>query len=166
LFSSNHVRLRYAADNTNVGPRQTPLWTPEKLDEAGKKAGEAQAWARRARMGELKRDPFEVLAIEGELRVYSIFVAVTVALGLGQATPTALSMLGIDAGNMNVLRVPALALLVASLGSAVVNGAVMAPPKRRSSFVWAIKGLMGGPLSIRQLQELDELKTVGESNKL
>ena len=55
----------FATDNTNKGPRQTPLWTPEKLDEAGKKAGEAQAWARKARMGALKKDPFEALAVEG-----------------------------------------------------------------------------------------------------
>jgi len=45
------------ADKRNVGPRETPQWTPEMLDEAGKKAGQAQAWARKARMGELKEIP-------------------------------------------------------------------------------------------------------------
>lgn len=154
------------ADNTNVGPQQTPLWTPEKLDEAGKKAGEAQAWARRARMGELKKDPFEMLAVEGELRTYSVVAAVTVAAGLGRATPTALDMLGIESGGvLTILRIPALALLVAGLGSAVFNGVVLAPPKRRSSFVWGLKGLVGGPLAIQQLRGLDDLKTVGESEE-
>ena len=152
-------------DNTNKGPRQTPLWTPEMLDEAGKKAGEAQAWARKARMGELKKDPFEMLAVEGELRVYSIFVAITGALGFGNATPKALQMLGLGSGADNALdflQIPALALVVAGIGSAVANGVIYAPPKRRSSFVWGVKGLMGGPLAVRQLQELDDLKTVGE----
>ncbi|KAL7545238.1 hypothetical protein ACHAWF_008588 [Thalassiosira exigua] len=152
------------ADNKNIGPRQTPLWTPEKLDEAGKKAGEAQAWARKARMGELKKDPFEVLAVEGELRLYSIFVTITVALAYGKSTPTALKMVGFGSGDaLDFVQVPALALLVAGLGSAVVNGVIFAPPKKRSSFVWGMKGLMGGPLAVGQLRELDDLKTIGES---
>lgn len=151
------------ADNTNKGPKQTPLWTPELLDEAGKKAGEAQAWARRARLGKLKKDPAERLAVEGELRVYSIFVAITVALSWGNATPRALSMIGIDSDDFLIfLKVPALALVVAGLGSAIFNGVSLAPPKRRSSFVWGLKGLMGGPLAVAQLRELDDLKTVGE----
>eukprot|EP00579_Thalassiosira_antarctica_P004423 CAMPEP_0201879360 /NCGR_PEP_ID=MMETSP0902-20130614/10260_1 /ASSEMBLY_ACC=CAM_ASM_000551 /TAXON_ID=420261 /ORGANISM="Thalassiosira antarctica, Strain CCMP982" /LENGTH=378 /DNA_ID=CAMNT_0048407161 /DNA_START=51 /DNA_END=1187 /DNA_ORIENTATION=+ len=151
------------SDNPNKGPRQTPLWTPEMLDEAGKKAGEAQAWAKRARMGELKKDPFEMLSVEGELRVYSIVVAVTVALGYGNATPRALEMIGGSGDMFNLLQIPALALIVAGLGSAVANGVILAPPKRRSSFVWGVKGLMGGPLAVLQLRELDDLKTVGES---
>ena len=158
--------VRPYADNNNVGPRQTPIWTPEKLDEAGKKAGQAQAWARKAKMGELKKDPFEILAVEGELRVYSIFVALTVALAYGNSTPTALKMIGLDNSELlNFFRIPALALLAAGLGSAVVNGVILAPPKQRSSFVWGVKGLMGGPLAIRQLRELDDLKTFGEMSE-
>lgn len=153
------------ADNTNKGPRQTPLWTPELLDEAGKKAGEAQAWARKARMGELKKDPYEILAVEGDLRVYSVFAAITVALAFGQSTPTALDMVGLGSleGLVGFSKIPALAILAAGLGSAVANGVALAPPKKRSSFVWGIKGLMGGPLAVIQLRELDDLKTVGES---
>ena len=154
------------ADNKNKGPRQTPIWTPEKLDEAGKKAGEAQAWARKARMGELKKDPFEVLAVEGELRIYSIFVAVIVALGFGNSTPTALKMIGFDSGDvLDVIRIPALALLLAGAGSAIFNGVIFAPQKKRSSFVWGVKGLMGGPLAVLQLRRLDDLKTRGESEE-
>ena len=139
------------------------MWTPEKLDEAGKKAGEAQAWARRARLGELKKDPFEMLAVEGEMRVYSIFVAVTVALAYGNSTPNAMEMVGLENEMLvDFFKIPALALLAAGLGSAVVNGVVFAPPKNRSSFVWGVKGLMGGPLAVSQLQELDDLKTIGE----
>ena len=160
IHSPKHIKPQ---DNKNVGPRQTPLWTPEKLDEAGKKAGQAQAWARKARMGELKKDPYEILAVEGELRVYSIFVAITVALAYGNSTPTALNMIGLGSDSLlDFAKIPALALLVAGLGSAVVNGVALAPPKKRSSFIWGLKGLMGGPLAVRQLRELDELKTIGE----
>ena len=154
------------ADNTNKGPRQTPLWTPEKLDEAGKRAGEAQAWARKARLGELKKDPFEVLAVEGELRLYSIIVAMTVSFAFGRSSQQALSMVGISSGSeelLEFLKIPALALLAAGLGSGLINALVMAPPKKRSGFTWGVKGLMGGPLAVRQLRELDDLKTIGES---
>ena len=158
------IHVLFWKDNTNKGPRQTPLWTPEKLDEAGRKAGEAQAWARKARMGELKKDPFEILAVEGELRVYSIVVAFTVALAFGNATPTALRMLGVGSDDMlDVFRVPALALLAAGFGSCLMNALVLASPKRRSSFVSGLKVLFGGALSIRQLRELDDLMTIGES---
>lgn len=150
------------ADKRNVGPQQTPLWTPEKLDEAGRKAGEAQSWARRERMNKLKRDENEALEIQGELRVYSVFAAITCALAYGRATPNAASMLGLDSSGLDALRIPALALIAASIGSAVVNSAILAPPKRRSSAVWGVKGLMGGPLAIRQLRELDDLQTFGE----
>lgn len=168
MFSRCPLTLIYTRkDNTNKGPRQTPLWTPEKLDEAGKKAGEAQAWAKRARMGELKKDPYELLAVEGSLRIYSIFVVMTTALAFGNATPTVLNMAGLGSDELiEFMRIPALVLLVAAAGSAVVNAAVLAPPKRRSSFVWGIKGLMGGPLAVRQLRELDDLKTIGESQTL
>ena len=126
--------------------------------------GEAQAWARKARMGELKKDPYEVLAVEGELRAYSIIVAITIALAYGNATPTALTMIGIDSdGALDVFKVPALALAAAGLGSAVANGVALAPGKKRSSFIWFLKGLFGGPLAVRQLRELDDLKTIGET---
>lgn len=152
------------ADNTNKGPRQTPLWTPEKLDEAGKRAGEAQAWARKARMGELKKDPFEVLAVEGELRLYSIIVATTISFAFGNSSKQALAMVSIGSDELlEFLKIPALALLAAGLGSGLVNAVVLAPPKKRNGFIWGVKGLMGGPLAVRQLRELDDLKTIGES---
>ena len=142
------------------------MWTPEKLDEAGRKAGKAQAWARKARLGELKKDPYEILAVEGSLRLYSILAVITIALAFGNATPTLLSMMNIGSEDLvEVMHIPALVLLVAAGGSAMVNAAILAPPKRRSSLVWGIKGLMGGPLAVRQLRELDDLKTIGESQE-
>ena len=156
------------ADNTNKGPRQTPLWTPEKLDEAGRKAGEAQAWARKARLGELKKDPFENLEVQGELRLYSVVAAISVAIAFGNSSPQALSMVGFNDSEvlLDVFKVPALTLLAAGLGSGFANALFFAPQKKRSGFVWLVKGLMGGPLAIRQLRELDELKTFGETEAL
>ncbi|KAL3823792.1 hypothetical protein ACHAXA_011579 [Cyclostephanos tholiformis] len=151
------------ADNTNKGPRQTPLWTPEKLDEAGKKAGEAQAWARKARMGALKKDPFEALSVEGELRLYSIFVTVIISCAYGNSTPKALDMIGLASNDLVPFKNTALALILAGLGSAIVNSAGLAPPRRRSSVIWGLKGLFGGPLAVIQLRELDVLKTNEES---
>lgn len=116
-------------------------------------------------MGELKKDPYEVLAVEGELRVYSIIVAITIALAYGNATPTALTMIGIDSdGSLDVLQIPALALAAAGIGSGIANGVALAPGKKRSSFIWFLKGLFGGPLAVRQLRELGDLKTIGESD--
>jgi hypothetical protein len=160
------IHFHLLQDNKNKGPRQTPLWTAEKLDEAGKQAGQAQAWAKRARMGELKKDPYESLELTGSLRIYSIFFAITTAFAFGNATPTVLTIAGLSSDELTeVMRIPSLVLLVAAAGSAIVNGAVMAPPKRRSSIVWFIKGLMGGPLAVRQLRDLDDLKTIGESQE-
>lgn len=162
IYPSFKLRF-FAIDNTNKGPRQTPLWTPEKLDDAGRKAGEAQAWARKARMGALKKDPFEVLAVEGQLRLYSIFAAVIVSCSFGNSTPQALDMIGLASNDLVLFKIIALTLIVAGLGSAVVNSAALAPPRRRSSFVWGVKGLFGGPLAVIQLRELDVLKTNEES---
>ena len=140
------------------------MWTPEKLDEAGKKAGLAQAWARRARMGTLKKDPFEDMSMEGELRVYSTITTVVVCLAYGNSTPRAFEMMGLSSVASNnvdltIVKIVALGVIVAGLGSALVNGVALAPPRRRSSFVWGVKGLFGGPLAVLQLRVLDELKT-------
>lgn len=164
FFCNIHIYIyTYIQDNTNKGPRQTPLWTPEKLDEAGKKAGLAQAWARKARMGTLKKDPYEDMSIEGELRLYSILTTMFVCLAYGNSTPRAFEMMGLSVTSNNVdqtvVKIAALGVILAALGSALVNGVTLAPPRRRSSFVWGMKGLFGGPLAVLQLRVLDELKT-------
>ena len=69
-------------------------------------------------------------------------------------------------GLIDAVQIPALALLVASLGSAVVSSIVLAPGKNRNGFVWGVKGLAGGPLAIFRLQGLDPLITQAEADKL
>ena len=96
--------------------------------------------------------------------------ALTVAFAFGRASPSALKMLGFadDAalGLLDAVQIPALILLIASFGSAVVSSIVLAPGKNRNSFVWGVKGLAGGPLVIFRLQGLEPLITQAEADKL
>ena len=59
---------------------------------------------------------------------------------------------------LGALQGPAAGLILASLGS-LVFCATSAPQKNRNVFVWAVKGLLGGPLTIRSLQESEALLT-------
>ena len=158
------------ADKRNTGPKQVPDWTPERIDEQAKKTGEAIAWAKKAKAGQFKKDPDEILAIEGALQAYCMASALTVAFAFGRASPSALKLLGwtddAASGLIDAVQIPALALLVASLGSAVVSSVVLAPGKNRNGFVWGVKGLAGGPLAIFRLQGLEPLITQAEADKL
>ena len=141
-----------------------PDWTPERLDEEGKRAGRAQAWARASRAGEFKKDPFEKMNIEGSMQFYCMAGACLTSLAYGKATPKALSLLGVD-GSSNIieaLQVPALVLLLGAFGSSIVCSAILAPGKNRNSFAWGVKGFAGGPLAVLQLSGLDSLKTRGQ----
>jgi hypothetical protein len=147
----------------------TPDWTPERLDEYAKMQGRTQAWARRARMGEFVTDPNETLDMPLAARVYSILTAFWIAFAFGRATPSFLiNVVGGDNGFHSVddvtrvtatLQIPGLAFALASVGSGVVCAAVLAPERNRSVLVWALKGCLGGPLSIVQLRELGTLIT-------
>ena len=154
-------------DKRNVGPKQTPDWTPEKLDEAGRARGRAESWVRRAKEGEFVKDPYESLDLSFDLRMYCIFAAFGVSFAFGRSTPTLLhDFLSVDAGLQDIFQIPALALVAASLGSSIVCGVLFAPPKNRSALIWTIKGFMGGPLAILQLRGLDTLLTQGETDAL
>jgi len=158
------------SDGRNTGPRQTPEWTPEMLDEEGLRAGKAMAWAKAARSGEFKKDPYERMNIEGSLQVYSIVTAVLFSFAFGSSSSSFLSVvLGINAstgedgvGFFGILQGLSLVLILNAAIASVLCGGVFAPKLNRNSFVWGIKGLAGGPLAIIQLRSLDTLKTRGE----
>lgn len=150
------------ADKRNTGPLQTPDWTPERLDEEGRRAGQAQAWAKAAKAGEFRKDPFEQMNIEGSLQLYCIFATCLASISLGRATPRALALINMDDEIINFLQIPSLALIVAAFGSSILCAAFLAPGKNRSSLIWAVKGAAGGPLAVLQLRGLDALKTEGE----
>ena len=153
------------SENRNVGPRQTPNWTPEMLDEEGRKRGKALAWARKAKAGEFVKDPYETLVVDGSIRLYSIFAATLIAFAFGRATPVLFEMLNaqeIASVVQQVAQVPAVVVILAAVGSSVVNSVKLAPEKNRSQFVWGFKGLVGGPVAITELRSLDTLQTRGE----
>ena len=169
-FSIVFVLRLLLKDKRNVGPRQTPDWTPAMLDEEGKRAGQAMSWAREARAGEFKTDPFEILSIEGSSQFYSIITTLIVAFAFGNSSSKLLvDILQFNQSDANALlslmQGPALAFVLASVGSSVFCGAILAPGKNRNAFVWGVKGFAAGPLAIKQLKDLDALITRGEADK-
>lgn len=155
------------ADKRNTSAQKmTPDWTPERLDEEGRRVGQAMAWARKARAGEFKKDPYELMNIEGALQIYSFITTPFVAFAFGSATRSLFDILNFDTnasdGLLDALQPVALAIVVVSIVSSIYC-IVQAPIRNRSSFVWAIKGYAGGPFAVLQLKNLNPLVTRGES---
>lgn len=159
------------ADKRNVGPRQTPDWTPERIDAWAQQQGRVQAWARAAREGAYVQDPAEQWdALNGWQRGYSIVTAVCTAVAWGRSTGALLEMEG-DAAVvaaavsvlLPILRVLASGLLVGSLGSAVF-ASQQAMEKNRNGAVWAVKGWLGGPFTLREMGNLRSLLTQKETD--
>jgi len=153
------------SDKRNTSPAQTPEWTPAMLDEEGRKAGKAMAWAKAARAGEFQKDPYERLNIEGRLQIYSIVTTALAAFAFGKSTPSFLSAVlddGVVFSGLGLLQGLAYVLVLNAVLAGALCGGVVAPQMNRSGFVWGVKGLAGGPLAIVQLRGLDVLKTRGE----
>ena len=130
-------------------------------------AGRAAAWAERAKRGEFVSDPFETLDLELPQRVYSITSALLIATAFGKSTPTFLTdIVGVQSNvsqMLEALQAPAVGLILASVGSAAVC-LLQAREKNRSAPIWALKGVLGGPLTVRQLRGLQDLITRGEQD--
>jgi len=155
------------ADKRNTGPRQTPNWTPEEIDELTERQGKAFSWAKRARANRLVIDEEEIMALDFPMTAYCLFASSFCAFAFGRSTPTFLSTVGIIDTSIteSVLRGPGLALILAAIGSSIVSATILAPELNRSSFVWGLKGLCSGPLAILRLRELDVLITQAEFEK-
>mmetsp|Transcript_1447 Transcript_1447/g.1037 ORF Transcript_1447/g.1037 Transcript_1447/m.1037 type:complete len:135 (+) Transcript_1447:81-485(+) len=128
------------------------------------------SWAKKAREGEFLKDPFELLSIEGSLQLYSIVTTLITAFAFGKSSTKlledVLQFSNSESGSLlGLLQVPALVFVLASIGSCVVCGAILAPSKNRNWFVWGVKGFAGGPLAILQLKSLDSLITRGEAEE-
>mmetsp|Transcript_2559 Transcript_2559/g.3779 ORF Transcript_2559/g.3779 Transcript_2559/m.3779 type:complete len:331 (-) Transcript_2559:220-1212(-) len=110
-------------------------WTSERIDEYAKRQGEIYDWARESKSGRFVKDPDEVLAIDGPLRLYSIITSLFVAVAFARSTTDFVltNILGSSGDLQETLQVPALAILLANLGSAVLNF-LQAPKKGRDSF--------------------------------
>lgn len=156
---SKVVVTHLVQDKRNVGPQQTPDWTPEKLDESMKDRGKVYDWARQVRTGDIVLDEFETPNIEGSLRLYSVFSSVVIALGFGRSTSgLLLNVLDFDdkatTSIIDAIQGPALALVLTSVGSSIASF-IVAAEKNRSKFVWGFKGLLGGPPAILELRALE-----------
>eukprot|EP00977_Amphora_coffeiformis_P011366 scaffold2744_cov160-Amphora_coffeaeformis.AAC.3 len=136
----------------------------KRLDEWGRQQGKAQAWARRAREGEFVKDPLETIELDTQQTAFSIITALMVSTAFGKSTPNFLQMTGWIPDQtavpslLGTLQGPAAGLLLASVGS-LVFCATTAKSKNRDAFVWATKGLLGGPLTIKSLRESSALLT-------
>lgn len=155
------------ADKRNTGPKKDGYeYTVEELDRMSERQSKAARWANDARRDTLVRDPMETFDLDLTQRVYAMTTALLVVTAYGKSTPTFLTQfVGLPAGSgsefLGVLQIPALVLLLASVGSTVVCG-MQANDKRRNPVVWAFKGLMGGPLTVGQLRNSAQLVTQGE----
>lgn len=154
------------ADKRNTGPRLTPDWTPERIDQYTQSQGRAVDWARRARLGEFVKDPLEVLDLNFMMRLYLTFMVMEVSFAFGRSTPTLFNLLDVPESTiLPFLQAPGLALTAASVGSCIACGAVLAPPLNRSSFVWAVKGFLAGPLAVMELRAAGPLITREETEQ-
>jgi hypothetical protein len=168
-------------DKRNISPPMTPLWTPEQLDLEGRKLGRASDWARNAKAGAFVPDPYELWVIDGNLRIYSIVTSLLVAsilshhattqvLGLFDPTMTATTTttttttFETTAVFQSTLEPLAYTILLANIGTCLFN-VRMAPSKKRNPWVWAFKGLFGGPLTISQFKSLETLMTRAEQEE-
>ena len=149
----------------------TPDWTAERLDEWGKQQGKAQAWAKRAKAGEFVKDPQETMDLDTSQRVFSILTGLMAALALGKSTPTfllettgLLTDESVVQSTLNGLQLPAIGLLAASLGSTIYCF-LHSQPKNRNALVWAVKGALGGPFTIRSLRDAGTLLTRAEDDE-
>ena len=155
--------MGFIADKRNTGPKFTPDWTPEMLDEEGRKAGKAQAWARSAKAGEFTKDRFEFMNIEGGLQVYSILTTLFTAFSFGRATPKLFDMFHMEGSSaLDIMQTFSMIIIFSSIGSGIVCGTILAPGKNRSPITWGVKGYAGGIFAVLQLKSLNDLKTRGE----
>jgi len=140
----------------NVGPKQTPDWTPARLDEEGRKIGQADSWALEERKKQEKEERNrEILDFNGASRAYAIAMFASAALGFGKATPAALTMLDLDSSIQTAVQIPAFVLLVSAVGSSILAAVVLAPEKNRSPLIWGLQALVGGPVAVLQLRNLE-----------
>jgi hypothetical protein len=159
-----------SADKRSTSPRMTPDWTSERVDDTVRRQGSAISWARQTRDEQILPDQFESIDMHLSQRAYSLLTAVLVATSFGKSTPTFGEMTGLIQNSqqlaelsqtLNLLKLPALALLLSSIGSSIFC-TIAASEKKRDALIWLVKGLLGGPWTLRQLRELPGLVSRAE----
>lgn len=140
-------------------------WTVERIDAWALQQKELQSWARKERERKVQADKLENFDSLGLGKLTSVVTAFTTAFAFGRATPALWeSVLQRDMDELVAVKAIAATFLLASVGSSAYCGQV-APQLQRSRTLWMIKGLLGGPVAIQQLQSADRLQTAGEIAK-
>lgn len=161
--SSNYEIPFSNRKQTSNTARRRPEWTPEMLDEEGRRRGKTYDWARKVREEEKqnmgKKDSSETIDVSGGLRVYAIIFTVLSSFAYGKATPQAIEWINASPTLITLLQIIAFILVCTSFVSSVYSSTILAPQKKRNSFIWAVKAFAGGPPAVLQLKELKDLST-------
>ena len=94
-------------------------------------------------------------SLSGPQRVYFCAMIASLSLGFGRASKELAAGTGLfgDAGGVLVTSAESLAtlLVVISIVSAIFNTVRANQDEERTTIIWAVKGLLGGPLAVREL---------------
>jgi hypothetical protein len=127
-------------------------------------------------------DLYETMDLIPSQRIYSIIFMIIVTIAYGRATPQFVSMMthntihslssslsssSSSTDTMNemipILQGMALGLFLTAIGSSIA-AVFLAQNQNRSTSIWAIKGLLGGPFTVQQLRNLDPIIPMEESS--
>ena len=160
--TTSNYEIPFASRKKSATRRQ-PEWTPEMLDEEGRRRGQTYDWARRVREEKetsiRKTDSAETIDVNGGSRVYATVFSLLSSIAYGKATPQALEWIDVATATTITTSLHGIALMfvLTSIASSAYSSTVLAPQKNRNSFIWAVKGFVGGPLAVVHLKELDNL---------
>ena len=160
--TTSNYEIPFASRKKSATRRQ-PEWTPEMLDEEGRRRGQTYDWARRVREEKessiRKTDSAETIDVNGGSRVYATVFSLLSSIAYGKATPQALEWIDVATATTITTTLHGIALMfvLTSIASSAYSSTVLAPQKNRNSFIWAVKGFVGGPLAVVHLKELDNL---------
>jgi hypothetical protein len=113
---------------------------------------------------EVKVDRSEKFTLDSSQRAFMVLIGVTTALGHGRASHdlvTSTSKMLIEyqsliSGAVDVASILSNLIIIIAIGSSGYS-IKLANEKKRNPYVWGFKSLLGGPLSVKQLQNLDNL---------
>jgi hypothetical protein len=113
---------------------------------------------------EVKVDRSEKFTLDSSQRAFMVLIGVTTALGHGRASHdlvTSTSKILIEyqsliSGAVDVASILSNLIIIIAIGSSGYS-IKLANEKKRNPYVWGFKSLLGGPLSVKQLQNLDNL---------
>lgn len=125
---------------------QDPNWKKAQLKKRGK-------WVDENKVQIPKSERF---SLDGSQRIYLIFTIAVNAFSYGHATKDLIDKNVIPSTLIETSSLASLILLTMSISSIVVN-VIKSKEKKRNVFNWGMKGLLGGPFTVFQLNKLEKL---------